>query len=43
MYAIRSYYARLYELEVRKKEEESAAISGEKKEIGWGSQSYNFV
>jgi peptide chain release factor 2 len=28
---------------VRKKEEEAASISGEKKEIGWGSQIRSYV
>jgi peptide chain release factor 2 len=41
--AMKQLKARLYELEVRKKEEESAAISGEKKEIGWGSQIRSYV
>jgi len=35
--------ARLYELEMRKKEEVAAAITGEKKEIGWGSQIRSYV
>ncbi len=41
--ALKQLKARLYELEVRKKEEEAAAISGEKKEIGWGSQIRSYV
>ena len=41
--AMKQLKARLYELEVRKKEEESATISGEKKEIGWGSQIRSYV
>ncbi len=41
--AMKQLKARLYELEVRKKEEESAAISGEKKDIGWGSQIRSYV
>ncbi len=41
--AMKQLKAQLYELEVRKKEEESAAISGEKKEIGWGSQIRSYV
>ena len=41
--AMKQLKARLYELEVRKKEEESAVISGEKKEIGWGSQIRSYV
>ena len=35
--------ARLYELERRKKEEEQARLSGEKKEIGWGSQIRSYI
>ena len=41
--AMKQLKARLYELEVSKKEEESAVISGEKKEIGWGSQIRSYV
>ncbi|OHB25965.1 MAG: peptide chain release factor 2 [Desulfuromonadaceae bacterium GWC2_58_13] len=41
--AMKQLKARIYELEVRKKEDESAAISGEKKEIGWGSQIRSYV
>jgi peptide chain release factor 2 len=41
--AMKQLRARLYELEVRKKEEEAASISGEKKEIGWGSQIRSYV
>ncbi|SDM63401.1 bacterial peptide chain release factor 2 (bRF-2) [Geoalkalibacter ferrihydriticus] len=41
--ALKQLRARLYEQEVRKKEEEAAAISGEKKEIGWGSQIRSYV
>jgi peptide chain release factor 2 len=41
--AMRQLKARLYELEVRKKEEEATAIAGEKKEIGWGSQIRSYV
>jgi peptide chain release factor 2 len=41
--AMKQLKARLYELEVRKKEEEAASISGEKKEIGWGSQIRSYV
>ncbi len=41
--ALKQLKARLYEMEVRKKEEEAAAISGEKKEIGWGSQIRSYV
>ncbi len=41
--AMRQLKARLYELEVRKKEEETANITGEKKEIGWGSQIRSYV
>jgi peptide chain release factor 2 len=41
--AMKQLKARLYELEVRKKEEEASTISGEKKEIGWGSQIRSYV
>lgn len=41
--AMKQLKARLYELDVRKKEEEAAVISGEKKEIGWGSQIRSYV
>ncbi|ALC16436.1 peptide chain release factor 2 [Desulfuromonas soudanensis] len=41
--ALKQLKARLYELEVRKKEEEASAIAGEKKEIGWGSQIRSYV
>jgi peptide chain release factor 2 len=41
--AMKQLKARLYELEVRKKEEEASAIGGEKKEIGWGSQIRSYV
>ena len=35
--------SRLYELEVRKKEEKKQSISSQKKEIGWGSQIRSYV
>ncbi len=41
--AMKQLQARLYELEMRKKEEEAASISEEKKEIGWGSQIRSYV
>ncbi len=41
--ALKQLKARLYELEMRKKDEEAAAIAGEKKEIGWGSQIRSYV
>jgi len=41
--AMKQLKARLYELEMRKKEEEAATITGEKKEIGWGSQIRSYV
>ncbi len=41
--AMKELKARLYELEMRKKEEEAASIAGEKKEIGWGSQIRSYV
>jgi peptide chain release factor 2 len=41
--AMKQLKARLYEMEVRKKEEEASTIAGEKKEIGWGSQIRSYV
>ncbi len=41
--AMKQLKARLYEQEIRKKEEEAATITGEKKEIGWGSQIRSYV
>ncbi len=41
--AMKQLKARLYELEMRKKEEEAAALSEEKKDIGWGSQIRSYV
>jgi peptide chain release factor 2 len=41
--AMKQLKARLFELELRKKEEEAAAIAGDKKEIGWGSQIRSYV
>ncbi|MBN2645644.1 MAG: peptide chain release factor 2 [Desulfuromonadaceae bacterium] len=41
--AIRQLKARLYEREVQKKQDEADALSGEKKEIGWGSQIRSYV
>jgi peptide chain release factor 2 len=41
--AMKQLKARLYELEVDKKEEEASALTGEKKEIGWGSQIRSYV
>ena len=41
--AMRQLKARLYELERQKKEEEANALSGDKKEIGWGSQIRSYV
>jgi len=41
--AMKQLKARLYELEMRKKDEEASAIAGEKKEIGWGSQIRSYV
>lgn len=35
--------AKLYQIEVEKKEQEAAAIRGEQKEIGWGSQIRSYV
>lgn len=41
--AMKQLKARLYEQERLKKEEEAAAISGNKMEIGWGSQIRSYV
>ena len=41
--AMKQLKARLYEMEIRKKQEEAAAFSEEKKEIGWGSQIRSYV
>ncbi len=41
--AMKQLKARLYELEIRKKEEEAAAFSEDKKDIGWGSQIRSYV
>lgn len=41
--AMKQLKARLYEMEIRKKEEEAAALSEEKKDIGWGSQIRSYV
>jgi len=41
--ALKQLKARLYEMEIRKKEEEAAVFSEDKKEIGWGSQIRSYV
>jgi len=41
--AMKQLRARLFELELRKKEEEAAALAGDKKEIAWGSQIRSYV
>ncbi|MFO7831766.1 MAG: peptide chain release factor 2 [Desulfuromonadaceae bacterium] len=41
--AMRQLRGRLYEMEEQKNQEEANAISGEKKEIGWGSQIRSYV
>ncbi len=41
--ALKQLKARLFEMEMRKKEEEAVDIAGEKKEIGWGSQIRSYV
>jgi peptide chain release factor 2 len=41
--AMKQLKARLFEMEMRKKEEEASDIAGEKKEIGWGSQIRSYV
>ncbi len=41
--ALRLLKSRLYELEMRKKQEEKAKIEGQKQKIEWGSQIRNYV
>ena len=41
--AMRILKSQLYEMELRKKQEEKAKIEGEKKKIEWGSQIRNYV
>ena len=41
--AMKQLKARLFELERQKKEEEAAVLTGEKKEIAWGSQIRSYV
>lgn len=41
--AMKQLKARLFEMEMRKKEEEAAAFSEEKKDIGWGSQIRSYI
>jgi peptide chain release factor 2 len=41
--AMRVLRAKLYEREVREREAQAAEISGEKREIGWGSQIRSYV
>jgi len=41
--AMKQLKARLYELERQKKEEEAVVLTGEKKEIAWGSQIRSYV
>ena len=41
--AMKQLQARLYELEMEKKESEAEALGGEKKDIGWGSQIRSYV
>ena len=41
--AMKQLKARLYELELEKKEDEASAIAGDKKEIAWGSQIRSYV
>ncbi|OEU73783.1 MAG: peptide chain release factor 2 [Desulfuromonadales bacterium C00003068] len=41
--AMRQLKARLFEQEQRRKEEEANALTGDKKEIGWGSQIRSYV
>ncbi|SDE29548.1 bacterial peptide chain release factor 2 (bRF-2) [Desulfuromonas thiophila] len=41
--ALRQLKARLYEMEMEKKQEQANALTGEKKEIAWGSQIRSYV
>ncbi|MDU5336032.1 peptide chain release factor 2 [Enterococcus sp.] len=41
--AMQMLKAKLYQLEIEKKEQEAAALRGEQKEIGWGSQIRSYV
>ncbi|MGX7227661.1 peptide chain release factor 2 [Enterococcus malodoratus] len=41
--AMQTLKAKLYQLEIEKKEQEAAALRGEQKEIGWGSQIRSYV
>ena len=41
--AIRLLKSQLYEIEIRKRMEASAAVEGNKKKIEWGSQIRNYV
>src|SRR5699024_10558962 len=41
--AMKMLKAKLYQLEVEKKEQEAAALRGEQKEIGWGSKIRSYV
>jgi len=41
--AMKQLKARIYELEMEKKESEAEALAGEKKEIAWGSQIRSYV
>ncbi len=41
--ALKQLKARLYELEMEKKESEAEALAGEKKDIAWGSQIRSYV
>ncbi|MEO8796200.1 MAG: peptide chain release factor-like protein, partial [Daejeonella sp.] len=41
--AIRLLKSQLYEIELRKRQETTAAIEGNKKKIEWGSQIRNYV
>lgn len=41
--AMKQLKARLYEMELQKKEEEAASIAGDKKDIAWGSQIRSYV
>ena len=42
-HAMKMLKSKLYQLEIEKKEQELAAIRGEQKEIGWGSQIRSYI
>ena len=42
-YAMKNLKSKLHQLEIEEKEKELAAIRGEQKDIGWGSQIRSYV